>query len=97
MALLPSFLWLRNIPFGEGNGNSLQYSCQENPMDRGVWQTTVHKVAGVGHDLVIKPPIFHYTVCVCVCVCVCVHILLRTADKGPSSHMDGFSSCRVWM
>ena len=27
---------------GEGNGNPLQYSCLENPMDRGVWQTTVH-------------------------------------------------------
>ena len=29
---------------GEGNGNSLQYSCLENPMDRGVWQATVHRV-----------------------------------------------------
>ena len=27
---------------GEGNGNLLQYSCLENPMDRGAWQTTVH-------------------------------------------------------
>ena len=27
---------------GEGNGNSLQYSCLENPMDGGAWQTTVH-------------------------------------------------------
>ena len=25
---------------GEGNGNPLQYSCQENPMDRGAWQAT---------------------------------------------------------
>ena len=29
---------------GEGNGNSVQYSCLENPMDRGVWQATVHEV-----------------------------------------------------
>ena len=29
---------------GEGNGNPLQYSCQENPVDRGAWQTTVHGV-----------------------------------------------------
>ena len=28
----------------EGNGNSLQYSCLENPMDRGAWQSTVHGV-----------------------------------------------------
>ena len=27
---------------GEGNGNPLQYTCQENPMDRGGWQATVH-------------------------------------------------------
>ena len=25
---------------GEGNGNPLQYSCLENPMDRGAWQAT---------------------------------------------------------
>ena len=30
---------------GEGNGNLLQYSCPENPMDRGVWWGTVHGVA----------------------------------------------------
>ena len=30
---------------GEGNGNLLQYSCLENPMDRGAWQTTIHGVA----------------------------------------------------
>ena len=27
---------------GEGNGNPLQYSCLENPMDRGHWWATVH-------------------------------------------------------
>ena len=30
---------------GEGYGNPLQYSCLENPMDRGDWQATVHGVA----------------------------------------------------
>ena len=30
---------------GEGNGNPLQYSCLESPMDRGAWQATVHGVA----------------------------------------------------
>ena len=29
----------------EGNGNPLQYSCLENPMDRGAWLATVHGVA----------------------------------------------------
>ena len=32
-------------PGGEGNGTSLQYSCLENPMDRGAWQAAVHGVA----------------------------------------------------
>ena len=35
---------------GEGNGNPLQYSCLENPMDRGAWQATVYGVTRVGHD-----------------------------------------------
>ena len=30
---------------GEGNGNTLQYSCLENPTDREAWQATVHGVA----------------------------------------------------
>ena len=34
---------------GKGNGNPLQYSCLENPMDRGAWQTTVHGVTRVRH------------------------------------------------
>ena len=52
--------WLKNSPAsaegvgsipslgrspGEGNGNALQYSCLENPMDRGAWWGTVHGVA----------------------------------------------------
>ena len=28
-----------------GHGNPLQYSCLENPMDRGAWRATVHRVA----------------------------------------------------
>ena len=29
---------------GEGHDNPFQYSCLENPMDRGAWQATVHRV-----------------------------------------------------
>ena len=43
-------------PHGEGNGNPLQYTCLENPMDRGAWRATVHGVARVGHDIATKPP-----------------------------------------
>ena len=42
----------------EGNGNPLQYSCLENPMDRGALQDTVHGVARVGHNLATKSPKF---------------------------------------
>ena len=34
----------------EGNGTPLQYSCLENPMDRGAWWAAVHGVRRVGHD-----------------------------------------------
>ena len=40
---------------GGGNGNSLQYSCMGNPMDREAWWTTVHGGhKRVKHDLVTK-------------------------------------------
>ena len=40
---------------GGGNGNPLQYSCLENPMDRGAWWATVHGVAKrVRYDLGTK-------------------------------------------
>ena len=44
----------------QGNGNPLQYSCLENPTERGAWQATVHGAARVGHDLANKPlPYIH--------------------------------------
>ena len=39
-----SILGLGRSP-GGGHGNPLQYSCLENPMDRGAWRATVHQVA----------------------------------------------------
>ena len=43
-----------------GHGNPLQYSCLENPMDRGAWRATVHRVAKS----------IYMWVCVCICVCI---------------------------
>ena len=40
---------LGKVP-GVGNGNSLQYSCLGNPMDRGAWRATVHGVVRVRDD-----------------------------------------------
>ena len=39
---------------GEGNGNPLQYSCMENPMDTGVWRASLWGRKRVRHDLAIK-------------------------------------------
>ena len=41
--LVQSLVW--EDPLEGGHGNPLQYSCLENPMDRGAWQATVHGVA----------------------------------------------------
>ena len=41
---------------GEGNGNPLQYSCLEDPVERGAWQAAVHEVARIRHDFVTKLP-----------------------------------------
>ena len=38
----------------EGNGNSIQYSCLENPMDRGAWWIAVHGVTRVRCNLATK-------------------------------------------
>ena len=35
---------------GDGNDNPLQYSCLENPMDRGTWWATIMGSQRVGHD-----------------------------------------------
>ena len=51
VGLIPG--WRRSL--GEGNGNSLQYSCLENSLDRGAGRTTAYGVARAGHDLTTKP------------------------------------------
>ena len=38
----------------EENGSPLQYSCLENPMDKGAWLVTVHGVSRVEHDFSTK-------------------------------------------
>ena len=44
------FNMLSRFVIGDGNGNPLQYSCLENPMDGGAWWATVHGLQRVGHD-----------------------------------------------
>ena len=40
-----AYLYTSRFSYGEGNGTSLQYSCLENPMDRGAWWGRVRGVA----------------------------------------------------
>ena len=40
-----NYFYITKECFREGNGTPLQCSCLENPMDRGAWQATVHRVA----------------------------------------------------
>ena len=39
------FIFIYTSGTGEGNGTPLQYSCLENPIDRGAWQAAVHGIA----------------------------------------------------
>ena len=41
---------------GRGHGTPLQYSCLENPKERGAWRAIAHGVARARHDLVTEPP-----------------------------------------
>ena len=56
-------------PPGGGNGNSLQYLCLENPMNRGAWWATVHEVTKSQTQL------SDYTTYICMCVHIptCAH------------------------
>ena len=90
---LPAILvnWVRfqvgKIP-GEGNGNPFQYTCLENPTDRGVWQARVHGVAKVRHDLVTKPPSWHYLPSI---------YTLSLASKPSSPKWLSFSFKHTWI
>ena len=57
---------------GEGNGNPLQYSCLDNPRDRGAQWVAVYGVTEL--DTTEATQQQHMCVCVCVCVCVCIDV-----------------------
>ena len=53
-------IFLRATLFGEGDGTPLQYSCLENPMDRGAWWAAVHGVPKSRTQLSDFPFTFHF-------------------------------------
>ena len=67
---------------GEGNGNALQYSFLENPMDRGTWWAKIHGVAKSRIRLSDYHFFFHMHCCCSVtrsCLTLCVHMDCSTS------------------
>ena len=54
------FFFLYEVGTGEGNGSPLQYSCLENPMDRGAWWAAVHGVAKSRRRLSVFTSLFTF-------------------------------------
>ena len=50
----------------EGNGNPLQYSCLENPMDRGAWWAAIYEVKQ--SQTWLKRLSSSSSVCICMCI-----------------------------
>ena len=89
LRFLHVFLWLDSSSLGEGNGNPLQCSCLENPMDRGAWwaaiygvaqgQTQLKQLSSSSSRKLIKKQRHYFT------------------NKCWSSQSYGVSSSHVWM
>ena len=88
---------------GEGNDNSLQYSCLANSMDRGAWRAIVHRVSKESNMTVIKqtknPPLIRGTEEKIICWIYCpfqisisltLHILITLGKKILRSGKAGF-------
>ena len=69
---------------GGGHGNPLQYSCLENPMDRGAWQATVHGVT-VRHTWATSQSTAHRTL---LCVCSRIPQPRWILAKRPMARFD---------
>jgi len=72
MNLIPGSGWSP----GEGNGSPRQYSCLENPIDRGAWQATAHGVTKSQIWLSIHFLVFIYTSDIYMYICIDVHIYI---------------------
>ena len=86
-SLIPTY----QCEFGEGNGTPLQYSCLENPMDRGAWWAVVHEVARSRTQLSDFTFTFYF------------HALEKEMATGSSVLLSGESQgqgslvgCRLW-
>ena len=78
---------LRLLMSYQGNGNPLQYSCLQNPMDGGAWQAAVY---GVRHDWVTSLSLF-----------TCMHWRRKWQPTqvflpGESQGWGSLAGCRLW-
>ena len=74
---------------GEGNGNSLQYSCLENLMDRGAWWATVHGVAKsqtrlTDYTHICVYILYIYSIYIYTYIYIRIHIAVATFLKNLS-------------
>ena len=80
---------------GEGNGNPFQYSCLENPMERGAWETIIHGVTKSWTELKQLSMHTRLYIYMCVCVCVCIHIHTYTYRGFPVSSAGKEFTCNA--
>ena len=71
---------------GEGDGNPLQYSFPENPMDGGAWQATVMRPQRVGHDWATEHTSNRKDQGICWERCLCKALLLRKSQMLKSKN-----------
>ena len=80
--------WLGRSP-GEGNGNPLQYSCLENPMDRGDWWVTVHGVTESDRNEWLSMHIHTY-------IHTITGILMRERGRQESQKRKWYNRIQWW-
>ena len=73
----------------EGNGNPLQYSCLENPIDRGAWWATVHGVTKIWTQLSVHFFIYIYL--------LCCHIFAFDRSKNIYEKKKGTLCSNIWL
>ena len=94
---------------GEGNGNSLQYSCLDNPKDRGAWWAIVHRVTKSGtqmkghskhaehlKSLALKLKVMCYSMKVTKIIIIIIYIIFIFGRAGSLELLGLFSSCGKW-
>ena len=80
---------------GEGNGNPLQYSCLENPMDGGAWWAAVHGVAKSPTRLSDFTFTFHFHALEKAMAALCNTLAWRIPGTGEPSGLQSMGSLGV--